>query len=426
MRTLDYQNNILHFEGVDVLELAKTYKTPLYVYSENRITKRIKEVEESLLLKYPNTYAFYASKAFLNLEMARMIQDSLLGIDVASLGECFIALKGGIDPSNILYHGNNKSDEELIFILENNIGRVVVDNVYELERLALFTKKYSKSVDILIRFSPQLKKIHTHKNIQTGHKTSKFGFDLNTEQKNIIDILSKFDRVRFLGFHFHVGSQLQTNENHLEAIDEVFDYIQLFKEEYNITTKELNIGGGFGVYYTKNDSPLCLSSFIDPAMKKIESLSKKIHMDMPSVLIEPGRFIVAESAVTLYEVGSIKTRDHKNIMAINGGMTDNLRVALYDGKYEASLGLKREGECDTYNVVGNVCESTDVMIKDIQLSPVKEKDVLAVFSTGAYEQSLSNNFNKILRPAVVMIKDGVSRVIQRRETLEDLIVRDKK
>lgn len=424
MRNAEYHNGVLYFGGVNVAELASKYQTPLYVYSEDLIQKKIKEVEDSLIKKYSNSKAFYASKAFLNMEMARMIKKSKLGIDVASLGECFIALEAGIESQRILYHGNNKSDEELEYIVHHNIGRVVVDNLYELKRLSELLKQHSQTQDILLRFSPKLKKVHTHKNIQTGHKTSKFGFDLTTELNSIITILKENCNLNFLGFHFHVGSQLQTNENHLEAIDEVFEFIKIFKSKYTVITQELNIGGGYGVCYTKEDSPLPLHSFIDPAISKIKELSQRYDVIEPSILIEPGRFIVAESAITLYQVGNIKRRENKNILAINGGMTDNLRVALYDGIYESTLAQKREGKTIMYDIVGNVCESTDVMIRNQILPPVKSKDVLVVFSTGAYEQSLANNFNKIRRPAVVFVKDKISRVVQKRESLEDLIKRD--
>jgi diaminopimelate decarboxylase len=424
MRDLDYKNNVLFFEGVSTIDVAKQYHTPLYVYSQHKIEDKIEEIKNVFLHKYPSTYAFYASKAFLNLEMARIIKDSVLGMDVASMGECFIALKAGIEPHRILYHGNNKSIEELQYIVEHKIGRVVVDNLDELEQLCLITNEQQNPLPILIRFSPQLHQILTHKNIQTGHKASKFGFDLNHELEQVASIISTHSSIDFRGFHFHVGSQLFTNQHHLEAIDEVFEYIRILKEQYDIITTELNIGGGFGIYYNKNDKPLSLSTFIDPSMKKIQQLSARHNLKMPSVLIEPGRFIVGEAAITLYEVGSIKKRNNKVIASVHGGMTDNLRVALYDGIYEASPSYIREGSKQTYTIVGNVCESTDVMIKDITLSPLEPCDFLTVFSTGAYEQSLSNNFNKMLRPAIVMIKDGKPRLIQRRETNQDLIARD--
>lgn len=420
-------NNHFYFAGCDTTVLAKKYQTPLYIYDKNKIKGNIKEVETQFLDQYPHTKAFYASKAFLTLEMARIINNSRFDIDVASMGECFIVLKAGINPSRVLYHGNNKTLVELTYAIKNDIGRIVVDNIQELLTISQLSTLYQKETNILIRFSPKLKKVYTHKNIQTGHKTSKFGFNLDTQLDDIISLIKKNSLIHLLGIHFHVGSQLHTNVNHLEAIDIVFDYIKVLKDNYGITIKELNIGGGFGIKYNKNDIPLPIEEFTNPAMEKIIQLSKQIDIPLPLVAIEPGRSIVGETAITLYKVGTTKEKDsHSSYLTINGGMTDNLRVALYDGKYECDIANKYNQEKDhTYTIVGNACESTDVMIKDIALPQAVHNDIIVVHSTGAYEHSLANNFNKMLRPCVLMIDNNMVEVIQRRETLEDLINRDK-
>lgn len=420
-------NNHFHFAGIDTTLLAKKYKTPLYVYNKTKIKDNIHSVEKNFLEQYPNTKAFYASKAFLTLEMARIIKASKLDIDVASMGECFIALKAGIAPARVLYHGNNKSLEELTYAIKNDIGRIVVDNMQELRTLNQLSILYQKKTSILVRFSPRLHKVYTHKNIQTGHKTSKFGFNLDTQLEEVLTLVKSNELIQFLGIHFHVGSQLHTNSNHLEAIDIVFNYIKTIKLNHNITIKELNIGGGFGIKYNKDDNPLSIEEFTTPAMEKITSLSTLIGIELPLVAIEPGRSIIGDAAITLYKVGTTKEKDsHSSYLTINGGMTDNLRVALYDGKYECDIANKYSQEKDhTYTIVGNACESTDIMIKDIKLPKAEHNDIIAVYSTGAYEHSLSNNFNKMLKPCVLMIENKRIEIIQRRETLEDLIHRDK-
>jgi diaminopimelate decarboxylase len=420
-------NNHFHFGGIDITTLANKYKTPLYVYNKSRITENIENVEKNFLEVYDNTKAFYASKAFLTLEMARIINTSKLDIDVASMGECYIALTAGINPSRILYHGNNKSLEELTYAIKNDVGRIVVDNIQELKTLNQLSILYQKKVNILIRFSPKLQKVYTHQNIQTGHKTSKFGFNLDTQLGDIFKIILDNQFIHFLGIHFHVGSQLHTNKNHLDAIDIVFNYIKDIKDKYSISISELNIGGGFGIKYNQEDIPLNIEDFTNPAMEKIELLSKSLQLKRPLVAIEPGRSIVGDAAVTLYKVGTTKQKDSQSsYLTINGGMTDNLRVALYDGKYECDIANKYTSKKDyTYTIVGNACESTDVMIQNISLPKAEHNDIIVVYSTGAYEHSLSNNFNKMLKPCVLMIENENVTVIQRRQTLDDLILRDK-
>ncbi len=417
-------SNLL-FDGVDVVALSENHPTPFYLYSKKMIKDRLEIVENVFLNQYPNTDAFYASKAFLCLEMARIIKDSKLGIDVASMGEMFIALKAGISPDKILMHGNNKSSSELLYALEHKIGRIVVDNLVELKLINTLSTKYNLEVNILIRFSPKLNEVHTHKFIQTGHKTSKFGFDLDNDLDEIFKIVNSNDLIHFLGIHFHVGSQLNTFKNHLEATSIVFKYIKLMKDEYHYITEELNIGGGYGIQYLDTDTKLPLEGFVKPVMNLINDLSVRIDIKRPKVVIEPGRSIVGECAITVYEVGYTKKKtNEKEFLAINGGMTDNLRVALYNGKYSCDIANKMNVlKNHSYDIVGNACESTDLMIKDALLPKVARGDLLVVYNTGAYEHSLANNFNKMLRPEVLLI-DGSVKTIQRRETLSDLIRRD--
>lgn len=425
MKDIQTKDNNLQFAGVDVCDIATKYGTPLYMYDQNMIEENIETVNNSFLMKYPNTKAYYAAKAFLTMKMAKIIASSSLGIDVASMGECYIAMKAGIDPSRILFHGNNKSYDELEYSIKNGIGRIVIDSLRELDDLIEITTRLERSVRILVRFSPKLNKIETHKNIQTGHKASKFGVNLDSHIDEIADRVRNSIYIDFAGFHFHVGSQLKTNRHHLEAISEIFPHIQYLKDNYGIVCNEIDIGGGYGIAYVKGDEALPLSKFVDDAMLKIQTLCIKSNIPMMSVAIEPGRSIVGTTAITLYQVGTVKKTPQHSLIAINGGMTDNLRVALYQATYEAVVANKADlAASDTYTIVGNACESTDIMIKNIQLPKTETGDILAVLNTGAYEHSLSNNFNKMLRPCVLMVHNKKVEIIQRREILEDLLRRD--
>jgi len=415
-------NNFL-FAGCDTVELARKYKTPLYVISEDYIIERCAEIRRDFLEKYPNTMAVYASKAFLTKEMARIIKREGLGMDVVSGGELYTALQVDFPMDKVIFHGNNKTAEELEMAIQNNVGRIVVDNIDEIEIINSIAKKYNKKAHILFRITPGIV-THTHKYIQTGQVDSKFGIPLN---EGIIEAAIKkalgMRNLKLLGFHFHVGSQILENDTHLKAIEVIAKLMKDVKDKYGFVTKELNTGGGYGIHYTNGDERKPLSYFTDAIMAAVEENCKKYGLTRPLIIIEPGRWIVGEAGITLYTIGAIKEIPGiRTYVSVDGGMPDNPRPSLYQAKYEAVVANKiNEEPTETVTIAGRCCESGDILIWDLKVPKVERGDILAVLSTGAYNYSMSSNYNRIPRPAVVMIRNGIDRLIVRRETYEDLL-----
>ncbi|HEY8362516.1 MAG TPA: diaminopimelate decarboxylase [Tissierellaceae bacterium] len=415
-------NNFL-FAGCDTVELARKYKTPLYVISEDYIIERCAEIRRDFLEKYPNTMAVYASKAFLTKEMARIIKREGLGMDVVSGGELYTALQVDFPMDKVIFHGNNKTAEELEMAIQNNVGRIVVDNIDEIEIINSIAKKHNKKAHILFRITPGIV-THTHKYIQTGQVDSKFGIPLN---EGIIEAAIKkalgMRNLKLLGFHFHVGSQILENDTHLKAIEVIAKLMKDVKDKYGFVTKELNTGGGYGIHYTNGDERKPLSYFTDAIMAAVEESCKKYGLTRPLIIIEPGRWIVGEAGITLYTIGAIKEIPGiRTYVSVDGGMPDNPRPSLYQAKYEAVVANKiNEEPTETVTIAGRCCESGDILIWDLKVPKVERGDILAVLSTGAYNYSMSSNYNRIPRPAVVMIRNGIDRLIVRRETYEDLL-----
>ncbi|QHI72407.1 diaminopimelate decarboxylase [Aminipila terrae] len=414
------------FDGCNMSEIAGKYGTPLYVMSESSILERCREIKEDFLDKYPNTRAVFASKAFQTLEICRMVTNEGLGLDTVSGGEIYTAYKAGVPMENLDFHGNNKTLDEIKMAVDYNVGRVVVDNMYELEALNEYAEKKNKRVKILFRITPGVD-CHTHKFITTGQLDSKFGIPLDKEVTNdFIKIALDKKNIELMGFHFHVGSQLATNESHLAALMVAINLIKDVKQVLGFETKELNIGGGFGIHYVESEKRVRISEFIDPIMKELYDKCKEYELMIPQVTIEPGRWIVGEAGVTLYTIGSIKEIPGvRKYIGIDGGMTDNIRPGLYGAKYDAVIANKMDQSIkEKVTIAGKCCESTDILIYDIELPKAESGDTLAVFSTGAYCYSMASNYNKIPRPAVVMVKDGKDRLIVKRETYDDLISRE--
>lgn len=411
------------FAGMDTVELAKKYGTPLYIMSEDYIRARIKEIKEDFLDKYPNTKAIYASKAFLTKEMVRIVKDEGLGMDVVSGGELYTAMAVDFPMEDLVFHGNNKSVEELKMAIENNVGRIVVDYLGEIDIIEKIAREYNKKVKILFRISPGID-IPTHKYIQTGQVDSKFGIPLDkiTIKKAMERALnSKF--IELLGFHFHIGSQLVDPENHIKGVNILIELMKKVKEEYGFITKELNTGGGYGIYYTKDEERKPLKYFTDPIMREITEGCEKNNLEKPLIMIEPGRWIVGESGITVYTIGAIKEIPRvRTYASVDGGMPDNPRPSLYSAKYDGIIINKAdEKPTEVVTIAGKCCESGDILIWDFKTPPIETGDMLAVFSTGAYNYSMSNNYNKLPRPAIIMIKNGKERVIVKRETYEDVL-----
>lgn len=420
------KNNNLYIENCNTVDLAKKYGTPLYVMSENTMLDKIKEIKEDFLNKYNNTRAAYAGKAFLTLYMCKLIEREGLSLDVVSGGELYTAIKADFPCERIEFNGNNKSIEEIEMALDYNVGKIIVDNTYELDLLIELSKIKKKKINILFRITPGVNS-DTHKYITTGSKDSKFGIPL--DENVILPAIKKAINcysVNFQGFHYHVGSQLHDNVSHLKALDISLNLIKKVRDKLDYEVKEINVGGGFGIKYTDKDVTKPISHFVDPIMSKIEKFSLKEKIRVPSVVIEPGRFIVGEAGIQIYTVGSIKNIPGiKTYVSVDGGMADNIRPGLYNANYKCLLANKAEEEnVDTFTISGKCCESTDILIEDANLPNPESGDILVVFSTGAYGYSMANNYNKLPIPAVVVVKENNNKIIVNRQSYSDMISRE--
>lgn len=421
--TLDIKNNTLYFDGCNTVELAKEYGTPLYVMSETSIVEKCREIRETFLERYERTRAAYAAKAFLTLSMCKIIEREGLCMDVVSGGELFTAMKADFPAEKIEFNGNNKSVEELELAIDYNIGRIIVDGLDELSLIEEICKEKGKKANILYRITPGVKS-DSHDYIVTGKKDSKFGIPLDDEVIfPAVEQAINSSYVNFLGFHFHVGSQLHDNKSHIQALDTALKLIKDTIEKHDYVTPELNIGGGFGIKYTDEDNRQPFAYFLDPMMERIEQFSKDLNITRPEIVIEPGRSIVGEAGITLYSVGTIKDiKGIRKYVSVDGGMTDNIRPALYQAKYEGIIANKAgEPKTDLVTISGKCCESGDILIKDAHLAEAKRGDIFAILSTGAYNYSMASNYNKNPIPPVVLVKDGKSEVIVKRQTYEQMI-----
>lgn len=349
-----------------------------------------------------------------------------MGLDVVSEGELYTALQAGFPPERICFHGNNKTDHELRYALESNIGLFIVDNVYELERLNSFAHEMGKKAAISFRIKPGVD-AHTHEFIRTGQIDSKFGVALETgEAMQIVKEALKLENVVLKGVHCHIGSQIFELEPFELAAQRMIEFMAQVKEETGYTIEELDLGGGFGICYTEKDAALRYDSYMEKVSVVVKENCERLHFPQPFMMLEPGRSIVGSSGITLYTAGAIKEiPDIRTYAAIDGGMTDNPRYALYQSEYEAIVANKADQpKTMVVTLAGKCCESGDLLGENMPIQPVTSGDIVAVLSTGAYNYSMASNYNRLCRPAVVMVKDGACRVIVKRESLQDLVRND--
>lgn len=413
----------LVFDGCDVVQLAEEYDTPLYVMSETEIRERCRRIKRSFTEKYPDTQALYASKAMSNMALYKIIKEEGLGIDVVSGGELYTAIKSGFPAERIYFHGNNKTPEEISLGIDNNIGCFVIDNEFEIDLLQKLASENGKKVKALLRITPGISG-HTHEYISTGQIDSKFGFSIQNgvAMKAIKSVLG-CPSIHFAGIHCHIGSNIFSTQAYAETVKVMVALAAQIKEELGVEIEELNIGGGFGAFDYDNDKHADIEEFIDVIMSSMEEQLRLKGIKKPRIIIEPGRWIVAEAGITLYTIGSIKEIEGiRKYVSVDGGMTDNPRHALYKAVYKASVANKVNVPCtDTVTIAGKCCESGDILIKDLKAPELESGDILVVYGTGAYNYSMSSNYNRHTRPALVMVKNGESRVVIRRETYEDLL-----
>jgi len=373
-----------------------------------------------------NTEVLYASKAFSCLEVLRIASREGLGVDVVSLGEIHTAYKAGYDMRRAYFHGNNKTREELQYALEVGVGTIVIDNDYEYEMINEIVRESGNTVDVLLRINTGID-AHTHEYIKTAKDDSKFGYSVYDESiYDLITDINKQSNLNFVGFHSHIGSQIFEKTSFFEAVKVVMEFTRRVQERLGLAISVLNLGGGFGVYYTQEDSPFELAEFLREYIEVVERESDNFGLDLTKVVIEPGRSLTCNAGSTLYSVGGVKkTFAGREYVFVDGGMADNPRYALYKAKYEAMLANKMNEEADTtYTVAGKCCESGDMLVMDAKLPKAEQGDLLLVSSTGAYNYSMSSNYNRLPKLPVVFVKDGTSRLVVKGETLEDLIRQD--
>jgi diaminopimelate decarboxylase len=416
----------LEIGGCDVINLAKEYGTPLFIYDEEYIRKKCKAFVSSFAEKGIKAQVAYASKAFSSIAMCQLTEQEGMSLDVVSGGELFTALQAGFPVDRIHFHGNNKTVDELEMALDANIGCFVVDNFYELNLLHELAATRKQHVQILLRITPGVE-AHTHDYISTGQEDSKFGFDLISGQvKKALEIALRLPYFKVLGLHSHIGSQIFETDGFLLAIEKIAEALDQLEQELGWSLTVLNLGGGFGIRYKEEDTPLELKEYVYAMCDKVKEEWSKRGKDLPEIWIEPGRSIVGDAGTTIYKIGAQKeVPGVRNYISIDGGMSDNLRVALYQAKYEAVIANRMNDAHDKkVTVAGKLCESGDILIWDIDLAEVKDGDFLAVSCTGAYGYAMANNYNRIRRPAVVFVKSGEARVVIRRETYEDILKND--
>ena len=413
--------------GADTVEIAKEYGTPVIVYDENSIRKNCRAFVDSIDKYYDgNGRVLYANKAFSCLEMCRIANDEKMGLDVVSGGEIYTALKAGFPAEKLYFHGNNKSYAELKYALENGVGRIIVDNPDELQTISEIAKETGVVANIYMRIKPGID-AHTHDFIKTGQIDCKFGFALETgEAMECAKLALSAENVNLAGMHCHIGSQIFDIDPFVLAAEVMMNFILDIKKETGVLLQELDLGGGFGIKYSEKDSPESFGAYMAPVSEKIKEICAENDIPVPFVLIEPGRSIAGAEAVTLYTVGNVKKIPNvRTYVAIDGGMTDNPRYILYQSEYTVLCANKADKEKDMkVTVAGKCCESGDLIQENAMIQSVENGDILAVLSTGAYNYSMSSNYNRIPRPAVLMAKDSEVRTIIKRETYEDIIKND--
>lgn len=417
----------LTINGADTTVLAEKYGTPLYVMDEDMIRKHCRTFRKSIETYYDGQgMACFASKAFSCKEIYRVMQQENMGIDVVSSGEMYTAFKAGFDMSKAVFHGNNKSSEEIDMALEMKVGRIVADNIFELETLDKKAKEKGVKISVLLRIKPGVD-AHTHSFISTGQIDSKFGFALETgEAFDAVKKTLECPNLEFRGLHCHIGSSILDTQGFVAAAEIMMKFIKQIKDELGFEVSELNLGGGFGIRYVESDDPLPYNEFMNAVAKVVNSYCKENDVKRPFILIEPGRSIVGPAGITLYTVGGRKTiPDIRTYVSVDGGMCDNPRYILYQAEYDAVVANKAsEPKTEKVTIAGRCCETGDMIGENMPLQHCEPGDIIAVCATGAYNYSMSSNYNRICKPAVVFVNSDSDRLVVKRETLDDIISND--
>lgn len=415
---MSIQENQLYIGQHHAATLAKEHGTPLFVMDGDYIRKQCRKLKSHFQHKQLETEILYASKAFCSKSIYRLMQEEDMSIDVVSGGELYTAIQAGFPANRIYFHGNNKSMGEIDLAISYGVQRIIVDNLMELEYIA----SLEKTLEIMLRINPGIE-AHTHEYVQTATESSKFGISFESYDLNLaINLIQNSSYLTLKGLHCHIGSQIHEASAFEKTAHVMLDQIKLLEHKYQLQLEELNLGGGFGVYYA-DDQPIQSYGFLTDLLDYIGSYCAKHQLHLTKVLIEPGRLLVANAGITLYQVGFTKTTlSGKSYVFVDGGMTDNIRPALYQAQYEACIANRVKAEIqEVYTLAGKCCESGDILIENITLPTVKQSDYLAVMSTGAYGYSMASQYNRIPKPAVILLEGATASTIIRRETYDDLV-----
>ncbi len=417
--SIEYAGNI-KIGGCDLVDLAKKYGTPLYVIDEATL-RGICRNYKSAFKDYKNIKMMYASKALCTSAIAKILDSEGFGFDTVSAGEIYTVKNAGVDMSKVLFNGNNKSESELELALDYNVGRFSVDNFYEAELLNRVAAQKEVVADILLRITPGIE-CHTHDYIQTGQIDSKFGFDLSQVDEIVELIQNQYKNLRLKGLHAHIGSQIFELKSYYDEVEILVKEIARINKKFGLNLSEMNIGGGLGVKYTSKDVPPSIEELADAVTESM----KKYSVEIPTIYIEPGRSIISTSGVTLYTVGSSKqVPNGRKYVAVDGGMADNPRPSMYQAEYVAEVANKIHTEDkEIVTIAGRYCESGDILINEIELPKLDAGDILCVYNTGAYNYSMASNYNRVEKPAMVLVNNSHSDIIVYRERLEDLVSHD--
>lgn len=431
MSTNDYyQTNDqghLMIGGVDALKLAENFGTPLVVYDVAQIRKQFNALKQAFVAGQVDYAISYASKAFTSIAIYQVINELGGHIDVVSGGELYTALKAGFPTEKISFHGNNKTKDELLMAVENNVGVIILDNFHEIELLKQVLHETNKKVQVMLRITPGVS-AHTHEYDRTGQEDSKFGFDVRSGQaeKAFLQVKAE-EQMELIGLHAHIGSQILETEGFNLEVEKLMQLVQEWKQKYDYQPQVLNLGGGFGIRYTAKDRVIGLGTFVEQIIASVRTLAEQYQLNVPAIWVEPGRSIVGEVGYSLYTVGSRKDVPGLTpYVTVDGGMGDNIRPALYQAEYEALVAKRPAAEpVETVHLAGRYCESGDILIDQAYLPKTKPGDVIAVLATGAYGYSMASNYNRVPRPAVVFAENGQAQEVVTRETYDDLIKNDR-
>ena len=416
-------NGNLEFCGIDTTTLAKKYGTPMFLMSEDRIRYNC-SFHKKMLNKYfgKNAQVAFASKAMSCKQLYRILSDEDMYADVVSSGELYTAVSAGFNAAHLIFHGNNKTENDIRFAIDQGIGLFAADNAFELDNINKIAEEKGIRQPLIIRVTPGIDP-HTHEKINTGKIDSKFGSPIaNGQAEDIIKYALSLKSVNVMGVHYHIGSQITEAAPFIDALENVLEFLRLMRERLGFTAKIINIGGGFGIRYTEDTEKTPYDAIFSALSARLSSFCNKIQYPTPTIITEPGRSIVADAGITLYTAGSIKNiPGYKTYLSVDGGMTDNPRFALYNAPYTAVIANKAAtAATTTYSIVGKCCESGDILIPEAELAQAESGDIVAILNTGAYNYSMSSNYNRIPRPPVIMVHDGKDYVAVKRETFEHM------